>query len=271
MSRQSRSLKRSSTSWLWIRTFSTTSWSKLSSSFSRASRWPSAISVSSSLLELVELELDLLRRAALLVDRRDALLEVHAGFDGAQHLVAGAEHAVEEPELLVEQLVDALVGGVLLVEEVDHDDVELLAVAVAAADALLDALRVPGQVVVHDQVAELKVDAFGRGFGGDQDRRLVAEVLDERGAHVGARRAADAVGAGVLRQPALVDRLRSRVVVRAVEEHDLARELGLLEEAEEVFLRAARLGEDDRLLLKRRRRPALLRLRPRRRSHAAAP
>ncbi len=62
--------------------------------------------------ELVELELDLLRRAALLVDGRDALLEVHAGLDRAQHLVARAEDAVEQPELLVEQLVDALVGGV---------------------------------------------------------------------------------------------------------------------------------------------------------------
>ena len=63
-------------------------------------------------LELVELELDLLRRAALLVDGGDALLEVHAGLDRAQHLVAGAEDAVEEAELLVEQLVHPLVGGV---------------------------------------------------------------------------------------------------------------------------------------------------------------
>ncbi len=148
----------------------------------------------------------------------------------------------------------------LLVEEVDHHHVELLAVAVAAADALLDALRVPGQVVVHHQVAELEVDALGRGLGGDQDRRLVAEVLHQRGAHVGARRAGDAVGARVLLEPALVDRLRRRVGVRAVEEHDLARELGLLEHAEEILLRPPRLGEDHRLLLERGAALALLRL-----------
>ena len=200
-------LNRSSDSVLSMRTRSTTSWSKLSSSFSCASLRPAAISRFEFLLELVELELNLLRRAALLVDADDALLEIDAGLDGAEHLVAGAEDAVEEPELLVEKLVDPLVGGVALVEEVDDDDVELLAVAVAAADALLDALRIPGQVVVDDQIAELKVDALGGGLGGDHDGGFVAEVLDERGAHVGGRRAGDAVGAGVLLQPALIDRL----------------------------------------------------------------
>ena len=158
-------------------------------------------------LQLVELELDLLRGAALLVDVGDALLEVHARLHRAQHFVAGAEHAVEQAELLVQELVHAHVGGVLLVEEVDHHHVELLAVAVAPPDALLDALRVPGQVVVDHQIAELQVDALGRGLGGDEDGGVVAEVLDERGAHVGAGRAGDAVGAGVLLQPRLVDAL----------------------------------------------------------------
>ena len=92
-------------------------------------------------LELVEGGLDFLGLAAALVDGGDALLEVHAGFDGAQHLVAGAEDALEELELLGQQLEDALVGLVLAVEEVHHHHVVLLPVAVAAADALLDALR----------------------------------------------------------------------------------------------------------------------------------
>ncbi len=100
-------------------------------------------------LELVEGSLDFVRLAAVLVDVGDALLEVHAGLDRAQHFVAGAEDAFEELELLGQQLEDALVGGVLAVEEVDDHHVVLLAVAMAAADALLDALRIPGQVVVH--------------------------------------------------------------------------------------------------------------------------
>ncbi len=154
-------------------------------------------------LELVELALDLFGGAARLVDRRDAFLEVYAGLDRAEYLVAGAEHAVEEPELLVEELVDALVGGVGTVQEVHDDDVELLPVAVAAADTLLDPLGVPGQVVVDDQVAELEVDALSGRLGGNEDRRIVAEVFDQRGPHVGTWCAADA------RIP--IGRFRSRV------------------------------------------------------------
>jgi hypothetical protein len=92
-------------------------------------------------LELVELELDLLGRATLLVDAGDALLKVDARLHGAEHFVAGAEHAVEKAELLVQELVHAHVGGVPLVKEVDHHDIEFLTVTVAAPDALLDALR----------------------------------------------------------------------------------------------------------------------------------
>ena len=69
------------------------------------------------LLELIELELDLFGRAALLVDADDALLEVDAGLDGTQDLVAGSEDAIEEAELLREKLVDALVGGVALLRK----------------------------------------------------------------------------------------------------------------------------------------------------------
>ena len=51
-------------------------------------------------LQLPERGVDLLGRAALLVDGEDALLEVHARLDGAQHFVGGAEDAAEEAELL---------------------------------------------------------------------------------------------------------------------------------------------------------------------------
>ena len=152
-------------------------------------------------LELVEGGLDLVGLAAALVDGGDALLEVDAGLDRAEHLVAGAEDALEELELLGQQLEDALVGRVLAVEEVDDHHVVLLAVAVAAADALLDALRVPRQVVVHHQRAELQVDALGAGLGGDHDAALLAEVVHQRGAHVGGARAGDAVGALVALEP----------------------------------------------------------------------
>ena len=49
----------------------------------------------------------------------------------------------------------------------------LLAVAMATADALLDALGIPGKVVVHDQRAELEIDAFRCGLSSDHNARPV--------------------------------------------------------------------------------------------------
>ena len=74
-----------------------------------------------------------------------------------EHFVARAEHPLEEPELLREQLVNALVGRVVSIEEVDDQHVVLLPVTVAAPNPLLDALRIPREVVVHDDRTVLKV------------------------------------------------------------------------------------------------------------------
>ena len=54
-------------------------------------------------LELVEGGLDFLLLAAALVDGGDALLEIHAAFDGAQHFVAGAKDALEKLKLFGQQ------------------------------------------------------------------------------------------------------------------------------------------------------------------------
>ena len=145
-----------------------------------------------------------------------------------------------------------MIGGVALVEKVDDDHIELLAVAVASADALLDALRIPRQVVVDDQIAELQIDPFGGGFGGDHDGRFVAEILDEGGAHIGGRRTRDLVRAGVAFEPTPDKSLSIRIGVGAVEKHDLARKFGLSPGSEQIFLGSPGFGEDQGLLLKRR-------------------
>ena len=51
--------------------------------------------------------------------------------------------------------------------------------AVDAAKALFQAVRVPGEVVVHHQVRSLKVDAFAGSVGGEEhlDLRIVEEAL----------------------------------------------------------------------------------------------
>ena len=60
----------------------------------------------------------------------------------------------------------------------------LLPVTMAAANALLDALGIPWQVIVHHESAELEIDALCPGLGGDHDAAFLAEVIDEGTAHV---------------------------------------------------------------------------------------
>jgi len=132
-------------------------------------------------LQGVEGVLNLRFGPTLLVNPGNPLLEINARFDTAQDLVAGPEDTVKKLEFLGEQLVDALIGGVALVEEIDHHHVVVLAVTMAPADALLDPLRVPWQVVVDHEGTELQIDPLGAGFRGDHDGRLLAEVIHDSG------------------------------------------------------------------------------------------
>jgi len=198
-------------------------------------------------LEPAERRVDLGGGATLLVDGKDALLEVDPRLDAAQDFVGGSKDTAEEAELLDQELEDPAISLVPLVQEVDDHDVVLLTIAMAAPDALLDALGIPGQIIVHDQRAELQVDALGRGLGSQQDGALVAEVLDERGAHIHGPRARGAPGLAVQLGPGGVDGRRFRPRVRAVEQDDLALVALRLEEGLEIVLGAAGLGEDQGL------------------------
>jgi len=57
-------------------------------------------------------------------------------------------------------LIDPEIRGVLLVENIHHHHIKLLPITMAAAYALFDALGIPGQIVIHDEVAELEVHAY---------------------------------------------------------------------------------------------------------------
>ena len=140
-----------------------------------------------------------------MVDVGNALLEIHARPNGAQHLITRAEHAFEQLKLLGQQFIDAFVGFILSVQEIHHHYVMLLSVAMTAADALLDALRVPGQIVVDYEGTELQVNAFRSGFGGNHDAALFAEVIHQSRAHVGSLGTGQPISALVLFQPGGVD------------------------------------------------------------------
>jgi hypothetical protein len=202
---------------------SRTSSSKFSSSFVRVAAIAASISPASSACsasKAAEGRPDLLGLPAALIDVGDPPLEVDAGADRPEHLVRGAEDPLEERELLVEQFIDPAVGLVAAVQEVHDHDVVFLPVTVASPDPLLDPLRVPREVIVHNERAELQVDALSSSLGCDHQRPALAEIVDERLSHVGRPRTGHPVGAAVAFDPFLVNCARPFVSVRPVEEHD---------------------------------------------------
>ena len=85
------------------------------------------------------------------------------------------------------QSVHAFVDGSARVQIRDEHLVARLRQPVDAADALLDAHRVPRQVVVEHAVAELEVLSLGAGVGRDHDRRLAGPERGDGGCAFGRR------------------------------------------------------------------------------------
>ena len=82
-----------------------------------------------------------------------------------------AERLARLLELLEQASIDVALAGLVGHQVPQVADLGL-ADAVDAAEALLDAVRVPRQVVVHHQVGALQVDALAGGVGGEQHLHL---------------------------------------------------------------------------------------------------
>ena len=109
----------------------------------------------------------------------------------------------------------------------DHHRIVRLPVAMDAAHALLQPRRVPGNVVVHHQPAELQVDALAGGVGGHQ-----------------------VVGAALRRRAAKERHLPVALPVgqAAVDQRDAPREAQAFQPPHQELRGVAVLGEDDQLL-----------------------
>ena len=68
-------------------------------------------------------------------------------------------------------------------DEIDHGDIALLAVAMAASDPLFDTLRIPGQVVVDDRLAKLKIQPFCASLRAYKDLRARTKLMHQRKAN----------------------------------------------------------------------------------------
>src|SRR5690554_6196461 len=120
----------------------------------------------------------------------------------------------------------------------------------AAPDALLYSLRVPGQIIIDDKAAELKVHALCCGFGGNEYFCIVPEVIDNRCAPVNCRATGNLIRTFVTREPALVNRLRSAGIIGTTECGDLTEVAMTLQVLEQIILGSPALCEDNSLTLR---------------------
>ena len=111
------------------------------------------------------------------VEVAEELLQEVGGEDLADHVedLVGPELVADLAQPLQELLEHAAFAGVTG-HEVENDAVVLLAVPVDAADPLLEPDGVPRDVVVDHLGAELEVDPFARGLGGDEHLGGFAEL-----------------------------------------------------------------------------------------------
>jgi hypothetical protein len=72
-----------------------------------------------------------------------------------QNVVGRVKDSTEQIQLLAQYLEGQPVRLIVPSDEIDHGDIALLAVTMAAPDALFDALRVPRQVVIDNGLAKL--------------------------------------------------------------------------------------------------------------------
>jgi hypothetical protein len=199
------------------------------------------------LLEPLKSRLDFLRRPAFLIDGEDTLLEIETRFDATQDIIRRTKDTAEQAELLSQQLEHATICVVSLVQEIDYDNIVLLAVTMAPPDALFDALRVPRQVIIDDERAKLKVHSFRGCLRREKDRCLVAKMLNQCGTNIDRPRPRRSSRAYVPCQPAFINPRGLVAAVGPIEHNNLAFVAMRFEESVQVILRSARLSKHEGL------------------------
>ncbi|OQC20572.1 MAG: hypothetical protein BWX71_02539 [Deltaproteobacteria bacterium ADurb.Bin072] len=112
-------------------------------------------------------------------DRLDIHLVEHVARLGRVEDVAGlvdAELLEDDGELLLQYLTDPMLDRAFE-DEVDRTNCVSLADTIHPADPLFEAHRVPGDVVVDHHVAELEVQTFPAGVGGNENTDILGECL----------------------------------------------------------------------------------------------
>jgi hypothetical protein len=160
---------------------------------------------------------------------------VSRGQDLAHHIEDGIvlKGIADLLQLLKQPLQDMALNRVAR-DEIENEAVLALAVAVDASHPLLQAVRIPRDVIIEEDVADLKVDALASRFGCDQNLdRALPELLFRMQACAGlvaGTRLHAAVDAAEAKTPGLqsVHEVVQRVLELGEQEQAL---LGTIEEA----------------------------------------
>src|SRR5712691_7657216 len=120
-----------------------------------------------------------------------------------------------------------------------------LPIAMATTDALLNALGIPGQIVVDDETTKLQVDPFCARFGSNHNGGTLPECLNQSSAYIYTFQAGDHVLSGMALEPIAVDVQRIRIVIRAVQGDDAPSIAIGFQQFLEVALGPTRLRENE--------------------------
>src|SRR5882672_6350849 len=120
-----------------------------------------------------------------------------------------------------------------------------LPIAMATTDALLNALRIPGQIVIDDKTTKLQVDPFCARFGSNHNGGTLPEFLNQSSAYIHTFQASDHVLSGMALEPMAIDAQRIRIVIRAIQSDDAPGIAIGLQQFLEVALGPTRLREDE--------------------------
>src|SRR5690606_40421938 len=114
---------------------------------------------------------------------------------------------------------------------------------------LLYPLRIPWQIVVNNQTAELQVNPFGRGFCGNQNIGMGTEVVNDGGTGIHGTAACYPVCTFMLYKPVVINRFCSGGIVTSAEQGNTPGMPMSLKVRGKVFLSTNRFGEDYRFTL----------------------
>jgi hypothetical protein len=109
---------------------------------------------------------------------------------------------------------------------------------------LLNALGIPGKVIVHHQRAELEVDTPQPLLRSNHDLSLLSKIIDS-GPHVRCSRTCYPVGPSMVLQPGVIDLTRPLVVVRSIKQDDSVSPRTVTQYPEKVALCSQGFRKDD--------------------------